>query len=115
MGILCPNGGDHEWEITDYTDGCMYGGEAVMRGPVCRKCGAIGEYVLPGGWQEALAMTTNELQAKVDDREIRNEFSETPSEEVRGQLRKAQVHIDDANRLAQGDSPSSLWKDSVQD
>jgi C4-type Zn-finger protein len=100
MGIPCPEGGDHEWEITDYTDDTPGGGCVVMRGPVCRKCNAIGEYVLPGGWQEALTMTTAEIQNKVDDLEIRNEFSDIPSPEARKQLNEAQEHIDDANRLS---------------
>ncbi|GEM_PF-7082118 len=58
----CPKGGDHEWEIEDYCDDDRDG---VMRGPVCRKCGAIGEHVL--GTRVAGLMTVQDLYQEIAD------------------------------------------------
>lgn len=94
----------HEWEITDYTDD-----NTVMRGPVCSKCGAIGEYILPGGWQEALAMTVSHDREKLEETEHRIMDSDVPPEAKKEALKWLQS-ADDHLTAAQKTARDSLGK-----
>lgn len=97
--VPCPQGGYHEWKIDDYTDTCgNLGTCVVMRGPVCAKCGAIGEYVLSGGWQQATSMTAKHALKHVKEKIKKAKIKRSPK--TLKLLRKAAQHLHEADRLA---------------
>jgi hypothetical protein len=89
----------HTWAIQDY---CADERDGVMLGPVCTKCGAIGEYVL--GWEEAMALTVTDKRHKLEETErcimLDDSASNQAKEKALKLLQIGDDHLTEAQQLA---------------